>query len=89
MLARAASEPVLFWRSPRPATSMSPRARKLLNTLNRARSPGNAFIGNLDALLRDRSLAREVLLREGYFVADSPSLAAAAVRAMRLEHRTR
>jgi hypothetical protein len=58
----------------------------LLERLNQAPSPGNAFIHSIGDLVRDRSLAREVLLREGYFFVDSPSLAAAAARTMRLEH---
>jgi hypothetical protein len=86
LLARAEGEPVVFVRRPRRATTLSRRARRLIAFVESASSPGNALLEIYKQLLKQRSLAREVLLREGYLYTESPALAAALVRAVRLEH---
>jgi hypothetical protein len=86
LLARAEGEPVVFVRRPRLATTLSRRARRLITFVESASSPGNALLKVYKHLLKRRSLAREVLLREGYLYTESPAHAAALVRAVRLEH---
>ena len=86
LLARAEGEPVLFVRRPRKAEILSPRARRLTAFLESATSPGNALLKIYKQLLKQHSLAREVLLTEGYLYTESPALAAVLVRTVRLEH---
>lgn len=86
LLARAEGEPVVFVRTPRPATPLSRKAEAIRRRLGSDPSPGNTLFEIYRKLLKSPSLAREVLLTEGYLYTESPALAAVLVRTVRLEH---
>jgi hypothetical protein len=86
LLARAKAEPVLFWRTPRPAVDVAPEVALFRDELARARPP-HPVLSRLRKAARDRrELARQVLLTEGYFYAEDPELAIALVEHTELDH---
>ena len=82
VLARAKAEPVLFVRAPAIDPAESARARYLRNELVTRGYRGLDRV--MAAVNRQPALAREVLLREGYFYVDDSDLAALLVEAIEL-----
>ncbi len=86
ILARAKGEPVLFRRTPKLGpneTKPVARARKLL-----AKSPnaGHTLVGLFRTLRYRPEQMRQLLLPEGYFYTENPSLAAMMVHLVKLGH---
>lgn len=84
ILARAKAHPILFVEAPR--AERSPRAEALRRRIEEADVPAYALYDLYPSLTRYHALAREVLLTDGYLYAESPGLAVALARVVRLHH---
>jgi hypothetical protein len=86
LLARGKAEPVLFLDTPRFAENRTAEAQITSRQILDAPSPGWGLTRIYRTLSRRRELLGEILLRQGYLYAESPSLAAAVVEHVELGH---
>ncbi len=86
LLARAKAEPVLFLRAPRVDDTAPGEVLSYRRQIEQNPAPGYTF-SRLYRVVRNRpEIARALLLREGYLYATQPSLAAAMVDVVELQH---
>jgi hypothetical protein len=86
VLVRGKAEPVLFLDTPQFAEERSAEAQITSQQILEAPSPGWGLTRIYRNLARRPALLRELLLRQGYLYAESPSLAAALVEHVELAH---
>jgi hypothetical protein len=84
ILARAKGAPVLLVEEPARG-EVSPEASLILAEIETARAQATALFAAYPKIVQRKSLAREVLLRDGYLYADSPSLAFGLSHVVKLE----
>ncbi len=86
ILARAKSEPILFWRAPKISEGVSPEVETLRKRIELGPNQGFA-LHSLYRVVKNRpEIARALLLRDGYFYAEDPDLAVAMVNVVELHH---
>jgi hypothetical protein len=86
ILVRGKAEPVLFLDTPRFDDERSTEAELTTRQILMAPSPGWGLTRNYRTLAKRPGLLREILLRQGYLYAESPSLAASVVEHVELAH---
>lgn len=86
VLFSAKAEPVVFVRRPAKTEPMSEQARVALARLESSRHPWDVLARLVPVFLSNRSLAREVVLREGHLYTENPDLARALVEQVGLHH---
>ena len=86
LLARAKAEPVVFVRTPRLDSQLTPEEEYYIQRLARASAPARELRELYPILRRRPEVARAVLLREGYLYAESNGLGMEMVRATKLHH---
>lgn len=86
LLARGKGEPVSFSRAPKPTEPPSAEVSILRAEIAASPAPGYSLARMYSRLTNRPEVARELLLREGYLYAESPSLAAALVEHVELHH---
>lgn len=85
ILARAKGVPVLLAEAPEPSPGLSEPAARARQALDAARAQATTLYSMYPRLVRDKALARQVLLTDGYLFARTPSLAFGLSRVTRLE----
>jgi hypothetical protein len=86
LLGRAKAEPVIFVRAPRLSDVAEPAAELYRRQIERSKTPGYTLHQLYKDVRRQRSVARAVLLREGYLYAESPGMGATLVSRVELGH---
>ena len=86
LLGRAKAEPVIFVRAPRASEVAEAAVELYRRQIERSKTPGYTLHQLYKDVRRQRSVARGVVLREGYLYAESPGMGATLVSRVELGH---